>query len=214
VIGVLRPTIVLPERFAGRQEPRDRVEAVLRHEWAHIRNGDLALLALLRGLLPFLFAHPAYWWLRRRVRADQEAMADARAVRDGDRLGYAEALLDWARATPPGIRRSRPGSLALWDRPSELRERIALLLGPPAPVEGRCPRLWRALIVSTAAAVVLPLAGLSMAGLVGAELASAVPPHDCDGCEHHAPAPAIAPFSNPSDAPLVAKSSRTASAPG
>ncbi len=52
--GALRPTIVLPQRFAG-NSPRGELRAVLGHEWAHIRNGDLRLLALDRCLFPLLW---------------------------------------------------------------------------------------------------------------------------------------------------------------
>ena len=41
-IGMVRPMIVLPDRFAE-SEPDDCLEAALAHEWAHIRNGDLSL---------------------------------------------------------------------------------------------------------------------------------------------------------------------------
>jgi hypothetical protein len=188
VVGVFRPTIVLPARFAGDEEPEARVEAALRHEWAHIGQGDLALLALLRMLMPLLFAHPLFWRLRRRVRADQEALADARAVEEGDRLGYAEALLTWARAAPPGPVRSHSGALALWDRPGELRERVALLLTPAFPVETRCPGRWRLLVVSTALALVVSLAAASLAI---ARASAAEPPHDCRDCLEHAPPPSV-----------------------
>ncbi|WP_435018777.1 M56 family metallopeptidase [Tundrisphaera sp. TA3] len=161
-IGAFRPTIVLPGRFAGGVGPDRRVEAALRHEWAHIGNGDLALLALLRWLMPVLFAHPAYWWLRRRVRADQEAMADAVAVRGCDRVGYAEALLAWARSASPGACRACAGSLGLWDRPGELRERVALILDAGHPVEIRSPLRWRLLVASAASAGGLALAGFAM----------------------------------------------------
>src|SRR6202035_4794742 len=65
-VGILRPTIILPQRFVE-EEPENRLEAALAHEWTHIRNRDLWLIALLRLLLPVLYAHPAYWWLRRRI---------------------------------------------------------------------------------------------------------------------------------------------------
>ena len=64
-VGLLRPTIILPDRFAE-DEPGRRLEAALAHEWAHIRNRDLWWIALSRILMPVLFAHPVYWWLRRR----------------------------------------------------------------------------------------------------------------------------------------------------
>ena len=95
-VGLLRPTIILPDRFLD-DEPQCRLEAALAHEWAHIRNRDLWWLALSLALMPILFAHPAYWWLRQRTRDDQELLADAAAA---DRRGprdYAEALLSWAK---------------------------------------------------------------------------------------------------------------------
>jgi hypothetical protein len=94
-LGVLRPAIILPEHFVE-NEPENRLEAALRHEWAHIRNGDLWLIALLRLLLLVLYAHPLYWWLRRRIRDDQEALADASAAVGEGQVSYAEVLLSWS----------------------------------------------------------------------------------------------------------------------
>ena len=70
VLGILRPTILLPSAAvagAGRRGLR----AALAHEWAHIKNRDLWLLAASRFMLLLLFAHPLFGWLRRRVRADK-----------------------------------------------------------------------------------------------------------------------------------------------
>jgi protocatechuate 3,4-dioxygenase beta subunit len=140
-LGILRPTIVLPARAAaGVAEPH--LEAVLAHEWAHIRRGDLWLLALGRWLLTLLFAHPLYWWLRGRIREDQEALADAAAAQTEGAIDYAATLLHWVRLT----RRRRgaaAAALALWGRPSELKRRITMLLHPQFPVETRCPGRWR-----------------------------------------------------------------------
>jgi hypothetical protein len=76
------------------------LRALLAHEWAHIERGDLWLLALGRLLLIVLFAHPLYWLLRRRIRADQELLADALAAAHCGRHEYAETLLAWARHQP------------------------------------------------------------------------------------------------------------------
>ena len=62
-LGLFRPAIVLPEAFAAK-EPTVRIRMALAHEWAHICNGDLVLLAGWRLLLPILYLHPLYWWLR------------------------------------------------------------------------------------------------------------------------------------------------------
>ena len=144
-IGVIRPMIVLPESFAS-TEPDDRLEAALAHEWAHIRNGDLRWLALFRWLNVLLFAHPLFWWLRRVVRADQEALADAAASSQlaHGRIAYAATLVGWARSA----HRRQPGALAsaalaLWERPSMLHHRVRLLLDPDCRVEPAAPARWK-----------------------------------------------------------------------
>ena len=141
-IGVSRPLIVFPARFAE-CEPEERLEAALAHEWAHIRNADLLWLAIGRLLLPIFFAHPLYWWLRRRIRLDQEVLADAAATGQSDRTAYAEVLLAWARQIPMPRRDGFASALALWEHPSQLRRRIAVLLDPEFRIESRCPRVWR-----------------------------------------------------------------------
>jgi beta-lactamase regulating signal transducer with metallopeptidase domain len=128
-IGVIRPGIVMPVKFAESQ-PDDQLQAALAHEWAHIQNGDLRWLALLRVLNIVFYAQPLFWWLRRTIRADQEMLADAAAALKGDgRLAYAETLVGWARSPI----RSKSGALssaalALWERPSMLQRRVRVLL--------------------------------------------------------------------------------------
>jgi BlaR1 peptidase M56/WD domain, G-beta repeat len=138
-VGLLRPAIILPERFIE-DEPRCRLEAALAHEWGHFRNRDLWWIALSALLTAVLFAHPVYWWLRRRSREDQELLADAAAAKG--RSDYAEALLAWARQMPDRPRLAAAGSLALWERPSELKRRILVLLDRDFSLEPTCPRRW------------------------------------------------------------------------
>jgi beta-lactamase regulating signal transducer with metallopeptidase domain len=90
-----RPHIVLPASSTQREDATG-VRAALAHEWAHIRNGDLWLLALERLLLPVFFWHPLFWLFRRRIRFDQELLADAAAAGEQP-VEYAEALLAWAK---------------------------------------------------------------------------------------------------------------------
>jgi hypothetical protein len=157
-VGLLRPAIILPERFVE-DEPRGRLEAALAHEWAHVRNRDLWWIALSGLLMPVLFGHPVYWWLRRRTREDQELLADAVAA-DG-RVDYAEALLSWARRTPDRPRLAAAGSLALWERPSQLKRRILMLLDRDFRVEPTCPRLWGLGVRGAMAMAVLALSVLT-----------------------------------------------------
>jgi beta-lactamase regulating signal transducer with metallopeptidase domain len=163
--GLIRPAIILPEWFVE-GEPDPRIELALAHEWAHFENGDLRLLALSRALLPLLFAHPLFAWLRRQVRADQEALADLAASRREGRIAYAEALLDWARSGQPSEANRMMPALGLWDRSTRLRRRIALLLDGDFRLEARCSPRWRAAVGALTFASLVGLGGVAASGPV------------------------------------------------
>ncbi|MEX2118182.1 MAG: M56 family metallopeptidase [Pirellulales bacterium] len=129
-LGALKPRIVLP-RESVVETNGPAVRAALAHEWAHIRHGDLRLLALERLLLPLVFLHPLFWWLRRSVRLEQELLADAAAA--GDRpVEYAEVLLTWAKTARPS--RHRLAALAIWEHPSTLSRRVYMILHSKRPL--------------------------------------------------------------------------------
>jgi Zn-dependent protease with chaperone function/protocatechuate 3,4-dioxygenase beta subunit len=159
-LGVLRPTILLPATLA-QEGPPQAVRAVLAHEWAHIRNRDLWLLALGRCLLTLLFAHPLYWWLRRRIRDDQEAVADAVAAQD-DRQDYAERLLDWLKMTVrvPRIRVS--GAVGIREGSSQLSRRIAMLLDDTFRVKPSGSRRWQYRAVGLTALLALAISMITL----------------------------------------------------
>jgi WD40 repeat protein len=164
-VGLLRPAIILPDQFVE-DEPRCRLEAALAHEWVHFRNRDLWWITLSGLLMPVLFAHPVYWWLRRRTREDQELLADAAAA-DG-RGDYAEALLAWARQMRDRPRLAAAGSLALWERPSQLKRRILMLLDRDFHLEPTCPRRWRLGVRGAMTLSVLALSVLTFRPAAGA----------------------------------------------
>lgn len=140
-LGVVRPAILLPSEIAAKDPPQS-LRAVLLHEWAHIRNHDLWLLALGRCLLAILFAHPLYWWLRRRVRDNQEAVADAVAARE-NRPDYAEELLHWARLTTGASPLRMSTAAGLWESHSQLTRRIVMLLDETFRVQTAVSRRWK-----------------------------------------------------------------------
>jgi beta-lactamase regulating signal transducer with metallopeptidase domain len=143
-IGVVRPMIVLPDHFVA-SEPDDRLEAALAHEWAHIKNGDLRWLALLRLLNVVFYAQPLFWWLRRAIRSDQAVLADAAAALQGNgRIAYAETLIGWARSpVRPHTGALASAALALWERPSMLHSRVLLLLDRDCRVAPVTSRRWK-----------------------------------------------------------------------
>ena len=136
VMGIFRPTILLPGRFAD-EEPESSLRLALAHEWAHVRRADLAWLGATRALLPFLCLHPLFHLLRKRLRDDQELLADATASEAQGRLPYAEVLLQWARHSKPPGTWLRPASLALLERPSQLGQRIRVLVSEDQTVATR-----------------------------------------------------------------------------
>ncbi len=162
-VGLFRPCILLPERFVT-SESKESLESVLTHESAHIRNGDLWLLAAMRLLMVVLFAHPLYWWLRAQSRLDQELLADAAAGSRGDSTQYAELLLDWFKTSQSDQHRLATATLGLWERPHQLKRRIAMLLNMSFRVETQCPSRWRTGCWSVLSVV---LVGLSVVTLRG-----------------------------------------------
>ena len=151
-----RPHILLAARSVS-EENRTAVRAALAHEWAHIRHGDLWLLALERLLLPIFCLHPLFWLLRRQIRIDQELLADAAAAGDAP-VEYAQALLTWAKAeTNQAAPRFGIAALSLWEHPSSLSRRVEMLLHAPSSVSPRGSRLWRWLAPLSLLAAVIGL---------------------------------------------------------
>jgi beta-lactamase regulating signal transducer with metallopeptidase domain/5-hydroxyisourate hydrolase-like protein (transthyretin family)/uncharacterized GH25 family protein len=125
--GAVRPAILLPEESLRGGEPH-ALRAVLAHEWTHIKNGDLWLLALDRIVLSLLWAHPLYWWTRRRFRADQEFLADAAAAAQIGAADYAALLVHWARKVTEQRSLTALTAVGIWERPAGLTERVTTLL--------------------------------------------------------------------------------------
>ncbi len=91
-VGFLKPMILLPVAWVTELQP-DMIEAVIAHELAHIRRGDLWVNLLQRLVETLLFYHPAVWWLSRRLRIDRELCCDELVVRTlHNPLRYAETL--------------------------------------------------------------------------------------------------------------------------
>jgi beta-lactamase regulating signal transducer with metallopeptidase domain/biopolymer transport protein ExbD len=145
VVGVLRPTILLPLSLATGLAP-DQVGAILTHELAHIRRYDHLIDLAQRLIEAFLFFHPATWWLSRRIRIEREHCCDDLVVSLGATpIHYSESLLRVAQLSQlqPGYE-PVPGIVGLYatTRPSRLRQRIARLLGGSVEPEMRLGQSW------------------------------------------------------------------------
>ena len=84
--GILRPVVLLPVSISTGLAPA-QLEALLIHELAHIRRGDLFVNLLQRLIETVLFFHPAVWWLSRHVSREREDCCDDIVLATGgDRL--------------------------------------------------------------------------------------------------------------------------------
>ena len=105
VIGYFRPVIVFPLAICT-QFSTAEIDAILRHELAHIRRHDV-LVNLFQSLLETLFFfHPCLWWLSNQIRIEREHCCDDLAApNSAQALQLANALfhLEESRVTTTGI---------------------------------------------------------------------------------------------------------------
>ncbi len=108
-VGVLHSIVALPE--AARHWPRERWQAVLRHELAHVARRDVRWSLLTELALLPVWPHPLAAMLRHRLAATREQACDDAVVRGGfDPVVYAGHL----RALLPGAHETgSPAHLAV-----------------------------------------------------------------------------------------------------
>jgi TonB family protein len=92
-LGIRRPTLLLPAQLDTTLLPED-LDAVLAHEFAHMRRRDFAKNLLYQLLsLPIAF-HPVLWLTRSRMSESRELLCDAIAANAvAGRQRYARSLL-------------------------------------------------------------------------------------------------------------------------
>ncbi|QDT87844.1 M56 family metallopeptidase [Gimesia chilikensis] len=165
VVGLWRPTILLPAAIAEARSPAE-LEPILAHELIHIRRGDLwiGLLQLLAAIVWWF--HPLVWLTGRRLKFEMEQCCDEEVLAElnCDPRLYAAGLLEilelkqTLRTVPvvPGV---RPLEIT-----SKRMERI-MRLGQGS--QKRTP-WWCWVVFVALAAVVLPGAAF-VAGAAGDE---------------------------------------------
>lgn len=138
LIGLTRPVILLPASALSGLSAAE-LEMILIHELAHVRRYDLLGNLLQRVVEVVLFFNPTAWYLSRRISLLREYCCDETACRTladriaEPRLQYATTLLRTVElASPKKFESICEVAVALQGRsPSELRRRIASLLGEP-----------------------------------------------------------------------------------
>jgi|GEM_PF-5848154 len=93
VVGIVRPAVYFPARLLARLDDRE-IEALLLHEFAHLRRHDARWQAWITVAEMLLFFNPAVWAIGRKARQAAELACDDLVVQwQGDRKSYAQALL-------------------------------------------------------------------------------------------------------------------------
>lgn len=142
-VGIFVQRILLPTNLLGKLSS-EQLYAVLIHEQAHHQRGDLPMSLGLR------LSSTLYWWslplrfIHKQIKQSRETVCDHQAAGEvGDRLTYAQALLDCAKLLVPGRRAYI--AVELTGRESQLSHRITSLLNDFQPQK----YLTTVLVVST-----------------------------------------------------------------
>ena len=133
VWGLARPTILLPGSFA--EWTPEQQKAAMDHETAHVERGDCWTALIVLAAQAIYWFHPLVWWLSRKLVEQREFAADDRVLASGaDATEYAGFLVSAARANSSGPL----FGLAMLDRTTALRGRVAHLLRSRRRVHGSC----------------------------------------------------------------------------
>jgi beta-lactamase regulating signal transducer with metallopeptidase domain len=125
-IGLWKRTIVLPA-WALNELPPEDLNAILLHEFAHLRRGDDWTNLIQKIVHALFFFHPAVWWIEKQLSVEREmACDDAVLAETANPHGYATCLVSLlekslAHRLPPtrlsmahaAVRRAREASLRL-----------------------------------------------------------------------------------------------------
>ena len=162
--GFFRPVILLPSTW--RRLPAEALEAILRHEWAHVRRRDCAVTLICAVVESVLWVDPFAWLATRQVRWFAEMACDADATRAMDGEAYATELLALASAWR-GTR--RPLSAITAGAETNVVRRIDLLLDD---LERGCRRRLLLPVIAVLFLVAIPLSGNVRFGSVAASAPS------------------------------------------
>jgi len=152
--GVVWPVVVLPPCDDW---SRDRREAVLLHELAHVKRGDLLVHFVAQLACAIYWFHPLVWIAARRLRQESERACDDLVLASGTRPStYADHLLSLVRRA--GRRRAPAGALPMAQR-SDFEGRLLAILEPH--LERHPPSRGGMLAAAAVGLLALPLATIA-----------------------------------------------------
>ena len=155
--GLFKPTILMPAVLPGKLSP-EKLRAVLIHELAHIKRGDLWINSAQTLLQIIYFYNPLIWLANTVVRRVREQAVDEMVLvtLGAEAEDYSNTLIDVAEMalfkTSLSLR-----LIGVVESKKALHRRIRLMLNRPAPKNARLGILGLT-VIAIIAAILLPMA--------------------------------------------------------
>ncbi len=132
IAGLLRPRLILPSNFASAYSRSER-HAILLHELAHLKRGDLLWSGLTFFVTALHWMNPLVWIVARGFRQDLELACDAtvlRKMKSEERPNYGRALLRVAEMVTNPAGRMTVLVAPFFNENSNLKDRIQMIVNP------------------------------------------------------------------------------------
>ncbi|MEN6335742.1 MAG: M56 family metallopeptidase [Phycisphaerales bacterium] len=159
VCGLLRPVILIPQSIAPRLQSHD-LQAVLLHELAHVKRGDLWINLVQTLLQIAYFYNPLLWLANAMIRRTREQAVDETVlVAMGETARqYPEILVNIAKLAFTRRPTLSLRLIGVVESKSALTARIKHILTRPLPKTAKLG-LFSLLVILGSASVLLPMAG-------------------------------------------------------
>ncbi|MBL9129405.1 MAG: M56 family metallopeptidase, partial [Verrucomicrobiales bacterium] len=169
-VGFARPAILLPEALI--QAPPESLSPLLRHELAHIARYDDWTNLVQQAVKAVFFFHPGVLALSRRLTLDREIACDDHVLKASKTpRDYALFLTDFASRTRGRRWAAAP---AAWSNPSQLRERIHMILDSKRNISSRVTPTR--IGVLTVAALIAAAVGIGATPRIALDATASEPP--------------------------------------
>jgi beta-lactamase regulating signal transducer with metallopeptidase domain len=156
VAGLFRPKLILPSQVENWSD--ERIEAILYHEFAHIKRKDILVQFLAQLSCCLYWVNPMMWIMERKIFIERERACDDIALNRGVKASdYAEHLMDAMEDL--GERKAYVWVLSAMAEGTDFKDRIISVLDPIAKrTTPRRGHLVAATVLSIS--LLLPLASL------------------------------------------------------
>lgn len=156
VCGLFRPGLIVPSQL--KEWSSERIEAILHHEFAHIKRKDILLQFFAQLACCLYWINPLAWVMERKLFIERERACDDVAInRDIKASDYAAYLMEVMEEL--GDRRTHAWVMSAMAEGTDFKDRIISVLDPVA--KRTVPRTGhRAAVVLLSALLLLPVSSL------------------------------------------------------